>query len=47
MFSNYFEEVGEKAAFEPTIEYNISVTFSAKNGMDQVNKSISPGKWNG
>jgi hypothetical protein len=29
------------------MENNISVTFSAKNGIDHVNKSISPGKWNG
>jgi hypothetical protein len=46
MFSSSFEFDGENAWLLPTIAKSISVTFSARKGSDQVNRSMSPGKWN-
>jgi hypothetical protein len=47
IYSNSLALLGEYAAFYPTIENSISVTFSAKKGIDHVKRSIFPGKWNG
>lgn len=47
MLSSSLAETGEYVLLAPTIAYNISVTFSAKNGIDHVKRSISLGKWNG